>query len=305
MITSDTNPRGKPMTTVVRLLLCLVVALPMRTMAAELPPLTDPPTDTYQRGKLVWLDLVTADLAGARRFYGALFGWTFADLGDSKGAYTMAYKAGFPVSGMVERKELRNRERQARWIGFMSVADVKGAAAAVASKGGRVLIPPRQVPARGEMAVVADPDDAPFGLINAAGGDPADELGPAGDWIWSLYQSPDAGSAAAFYQDLGGYEVVEADPVGQAPHFLLVAGGYARGSVVEIPAERSGLRPDWLYFARVASVSESLAQAVALGGKVVMEPRPGVLNGRLALITDPSGAPLGLMEWDEADEEAN
>jgi predicted enzyme related to lactoylglutathione lyase len=288
-----------------RLLLCLIVALPMRTMAAELPPLTDPPSGSYQHGKIVWLDLVTADLAIARRFYGGLFGWTFAELGDGAGAYTMAYKAGYPVSGMVERKELRNKERQARWIGFLSVANVEAAAASVAGKGGRVLIPPRQVPDRGEMAVVADPDDAPFGLINSASGDPADELGPAGDWIWALYQSPDAGSAAAFYQDLGGYEVVEADPVGQAPHFLLVAGGYARGSVVEIPAERSGLRPDWLYFARVENVSESLAQAVALGGKVVMEPRPGVVDGRLAVITDPSGAPLGLMEWDAAGAEAN
>jgi hypothetical protein len=274
-------------------------------MAAELPPLTDPPTDSYQRGKVVWLDLVTADLAGARRFYGALFGWTFAELGDGRGAYTLAYKAGLPVSGLVERTALRSKERQARWIGFMSVADVRAAAASVAGNGGRVLIPPRQVPARGEMAVVADPDDAPFGLINSASGDPADELGPAGDWIWALYQSPDAGSAAAFYQDLGAYEVVEADPVGQAPHFLLVSGGYARGSVVDIPAERSGLRPDWLYFARVENVSASVAQAVALGGKVVMDPRPGVLDGRLAVITDPSGAPLGLMEWDEASAETN
>jgi predicted enzyme related to lactoylglutathione lyase len=283
-----------------RLLLCLLLALPMRTMAAELPPLTDPATATYHRGKVVWLDLVTADLAGARRFYGTLFGWSFAELGDGAGAYTMAYKAGYPVSGMVERRELKNRERQARWIGFLSVADVEGAARAIEGKGGRVLIAPRQVPARGEMAVVADPDDAPFGLINSASGDPADELGPPGDWLWAVYQSPDAGSAAAFYQDLGDYAVVKADPVGQVPHFLLVAGGYARGSIVEIPAERSGLRPDWLYFARVRNVPESLAQAVALGGKVLMEPRPAVLNGRLAVIADPSGAPLGLMEWDEA-----
>jgi len=294
-----------PMTVARRLLLCLIVALPLRTIAAELPPLTEPATETYQRGKIVWLDLITADLAGARRFYGTLFGWTFAELGDGQRAYTLAYKDGYPVSGMVERTALRKQERQARWIGFMSVADVGGAAAAVEGKGGRLLIAPRQVPARGEMAVVADPDDAPFGLINSSSGDPADELGPAGDWIWSLYQSPDAGSAAAFYQDLAGYEVVEADPVGQSPHFLLVSGDYARGSIVEIPAERSGLRPDWLYFARVEDVAESLAKAVALGGKIIMEPRPGVLNGRLALISDPSGAPLGLMEWDETGEEAN
>jgi hypothetical protein len=29
-------------------------------------------------------------------------------------------------------------------------------------------------------------------------------------------------------------------------------------------------------------------------------PSSSVLDGRLAVITDPAGAPLGLMEWDEA-----
>jgi len=288
------------MTAARRILLVLLMAVPLPGMAAELPPLTDPATSSYQPGKVVWLDLVTADLAGARRFYGALFGWTFAELGDGGNTYTLAYKAGLPVSGLVERTELRDKPRKARWIGFLSVADVAGAAASVARKGGRVLIAPRRVPARGLMAVVADPDEAPFGLVRSESGDPPDELGPEGDWIWSVYQSPDGASAAAFYQDLAGYEVVEADPVGQAPHFLLVSGGYARGSVVEISAERSGLRPDWLYFARVGNVTESVARAVALGGTVIMEPRAGALNGRLAVISDPAGAPLGLMEWDEA-----
>ena len=53
--------------------------------AGDVPPLTDPPTGTYQRGKLVWIDLLTVDLAAARRFYGALFGWTFTDFGDRSG----------------------------------------------------------------------------------------------------------------------------------------------------------------------------------------------------------------------------
>ncbi len=53
--------------------------------ASDVPPLTDPPTGTWQRGKLVWIDLVTVDLPAARRFYGALFGWTFTDSGTGRG----------------------------------------------------------------------------------------------------------------------------------------------------------------------------------------------------------------------------
>lgn len=271
--------------------------------AADLPPIMDPPTGEYLRGKLVWIDLVTADLAGARRFYGALFGWTFAQPGGRADTYTLAYDDGVPIAGMAQRTPQPAQKRQARWIAYMSVADVAAAANSVVAHGGRLLVPPRQVPARGEMAVLADPDGALFGLINSSSGDPPDFLAAEGDWIWALYQSPDAASAAAFYQDLGGYEVVPRGRLGQAPHFLFVAGGYARASVAEIPAERIGLRPEWLYFVRVKNVAESLARVRDLGGRILVEPRADVLDGRLAVITDPSGAPLGIMEWTEADGE--
>ena len=87
------------------------------------------------------------------------------------------------------------------------------------------------------------------------------------------------------------------------PHFILLANGYARASLAEIPAARSGLRPDWLYFVRVRDIEASLAQVPALGGRIVVPPAPAVLDGGIAVIADPGGAPLGLMQWDEPDEE--
>ena len=42
-----------------------------------------------------------------------------------------------------------------------------------------------------------------------------------------------------------------------------------------------------------------------LGGKVIVPPDPAVLDGRIAVITDPAGAPLGLMQWDEDAGEGN
>ncbi len=283
-----------------RALAATVIAMfSLGAMAGDVPPLADPATGTWQRGKLVWIDLVTVDLPAAQRFYGALFGWTFADSGTGRGAYHLASLDGVPVAGLAERAAPPEQKRQSRWIAFMSVADVPAAVKSVVAGGGKELIAPRNVPARGEMAIVADPDGAPFGLINSASGDPVDALPIVGDWIWALYQSPDASGAAAFYQDLGGYEVVQDDPLGQAPHFLLATGGYARASLVEIPAERSGMRPDWLYFVRVGNLRESLARVRELGGTVLVEPKPEVLDERLAVITDPTGAPLGLLEWDE------
>jgi predicted enzyme related to lactoylglutathione lyase len=179
----------------------------------------------------------------------------------------------------------------------MSVPDVAGVSKQVTAKGGRILAGPRAVAARGDMALLADPDGAPFGLVHSSSGDPPDYLPEIGDFIWALYQSPDATRAAAFYQDLGDYEVVPDDRFPQAPHFILSAEGFARASLVEIPAERAQYRPDWLYFVRVRDVGASLARVQELGGRIVAPPDPAILGGRIAVIADPAGAPLGLMEW--------
>jgi predicted enzyme related to lactoylglutathione lyase len=271
--------------------------------AAALPPIADPPTGEHRPGKFVWIDLVTSDLAVERRFYGEMFGWAFAVLGSGANGYTLAYHAGAPVAGMVERKSPPDQPRQSRWIAFMSVPDVAAAAKQVTGKGGRVLIPPRAVENRGDMALLADPDGAPFGLIDSSSGDPPDFLPEVGEWIWALYQSPDARSAAAFYQDLGDYDVQADDRFERAPHFILVAEGFARASLVEIPAQRSGLLPDWLYFVRVKDIRGSLQRATTLGARIIAAPNPAVLDGRIAVIADPGGAPLGLLQWNEPPEE--
>jgi predicted enzyme related to lactoylglutathione lyase len=184
----------------------------------------------------------------------------------------------------------------------MSVTDVAAAARQVQANGGSELIAARVVEGRGDMALVADPDGAPIGLIRSSSGDPPDVMAGVGEWIWALYQSPDASRAAAFYQDLAGYEVQRDDRFQNAPHFILAAEGFARASLVEIPADRTALKPEWLYFVRVRDIGASLARATALGGTVIVQPNPSVLEGRIAVIADPRGAALGLMEWHEEGE---
>lgn len=282
---------------------CLTL-LAFAVTAAVLPPISDPPTGEYRHGKFIWIDLITADIVGAEKFYASMFGWTFSRLGTESQPYTLAYQAGSPVAGIAARPPVSGQARKSWWIAFMSVADVDAAAAEVIAKGGKALIPARTLEGRGRMAVLADPDGAPFGLMKSSSGDPPDFRAEPGEWIWAVYQSPDAASAAAFYQDLGNYEVVPGDRVGDAESFALQAEGFARASLVEIPPGRTELRPEWLYFVRVTDLATSLARAVELGGRVIAPPRPDLLEGHLAVITDPGGGLLGLMEWDaDADED--
>src|SRR5262245_21108512 len=65
---------------------------------APFPPLN---TDSGPRlpGKFVWADLVTDDVAVARKFYNELFGWTFRNVGN----YLIAANDGLPLCGMFQR----------------------------------------------------------------------------------------------------------------------------------------------------------------------------------------------------------
>ena len=279
--------------------------------AASLPPLSDPPSGEYRHGKFVWIDLVTTDVPLAQKFYGGLFGWSFEEIEGGNTRYVLAWNAGVPVAGMAAREpkpgpSKQHQARQSRWIAYMSVPDVDRAVADVAARGGKVLIPARNVEGRGRMAVVADPDGAPIGFVKSSSGDPPDYRADPGEWMWAIYQSADAASAAAFYQDLGGYEVVaDDDRLGNAKSFTLQAEGFARAGLVAIPAEATELRPDWVYFVRVDDVAASLLKAVALGGRVIVAPRPDLVDGGMAVIADPSGSPVGLMSWAPDDGEGD
>ena len=70
--------------------------------AMVLPPLTQPASGEHHVGKVIWADLVTPDLDVAKRFYGALFGWSFRDVpGDGK--YALVLKDDEPLAGMFQK----------------------------------------------------------------------------------------------------------------------------------------------------------------------------------------------------------
>jgi predicted enzyme related to lactoylglutathione lyase len=64
-----------------------------------------------------------------------------------------------------------------------------------------------------------------------------------------------------------------------------------------IRSDKPEIRPNWLLFVRVKSIADSTALAEQLGGKILLTPQPDLFNGKLAVVADPSGAAVGLMEW--------
>jgi predicted enzyme related to lactoylglutathione lyase len=94
------------------------------------------------------------DVEASRRFYSALFGWTFEPWGPP-GFLRMEHESG-QVVALQQRRELGG----VRLTGFectIPVSDVEGLAAAVGPHGGRVVMERVRIPDVGDLMFFADP----------------------------------------------------------------------------------------------------------------------------------------------------
>jgi predicted enzyme related to lactoylglutathione lyase len=268
--------------------------------AVVLPALTQPASGEHHVGKVIWVDLVTPDLEAAKHFYGALFGWTFREVpGDPN--YTLALLDGEPLAGLFQKALSSGQAQQPHWLTFLAVRDVEAAQQAARQYGGATLVKPHNYPQRGRQAVLADPDGAVFAVLTATGGDPPDYLAAPGEWIWSSLLVKDPKQETAFYKSLFGYDVYEPASEGDREHYILSGDGYARAGLNALPADSKRRRPHWLNFVRVMDAADTARKVVALGGRVLVEPRIDRHGGQLAVLADPSGAIFGVMEWSDTD----
>jgi hypothetical protein len=125
-------------------------------------------------------------------------------------------------------------------------------------------------------------------------------LAAPGEWIWSSLLVRDPAQEATFAKAVFGYDVFDLPSDDGAVHVILSSDDYARASVNSLPSS-GHRRAHWLNFIRVMNAAESSAKAVSLGGRVLVEPHEDRHGGNIAVIADPAGAPIGLMEWSDTD----
>jgi uncharacterized protein len=113
-------------------------------------------------GSLSWNELTTRDPAGAKRFYGAVFGWEPKDTPDGDTKYTMWRLEGRPVSGMMQLTG--PPDLPPLWMVYFAVEDCDATADTAAQLGGRVAVAPTNN-AQGRFAVLNDPQGAVFSVI--------------------------------------------------------------------------------------------------------------------------------------------
>jgi uncharacterized protein len=275
------------------LALALIAVSPCHAAGPQWPAITDPPTSQYVPGKWVWAEMFTEDADAAVQFYGKVFGWSFQAFRAQRGpGYRLALSDGEPVGGVLEREQTREKKPGSRWLGMISVPDVKVAARYAAEHRGKVVMPPRVLPGRGEVALLEDPEGAAFGVIRSSAGDPPDYLAADKQWVWVELWARDPQAMAQFYSGLAGYEIAAVKRPDGSSGYVLASGGYARCGIVASPAPK--VAPAWVPYLRVEDVKAVATQAEQAGARLLVPPAPAIREGRVALIVDPTGAAIGL-----------
>jgi predicted enzyme related to lactoylglutathione lyase len=278
--------------------LCAGFPSPARAEPFEVPPLTSPASNAHLTGKLVWLDLETTDLPGAKRFYRALFGWDFRNYHAYRVDYAVALINGTPVAGLLRRPIVRDTERRSLWLPFFSVPDVTVAFEEAQKTHAGVRSGPQTLPQRGREARLSDPEGAIFALLASSSGDPPDDPNPRaiGSWGSPSLLARDPAAEAVFYQGLLHYAVLGAPGEAGFERIRLSSGPQARAEVRELPGGDATLQPQWVSFVRVFSAAETAQQAVRLGGRIVVATTRSSHDATVAILADPTGAVFGVME---------
>jgi uncharacterized protein len=245
----------------------------------------------YSPGTFCWSELATSDQDGAKAFYSKLLGWQADDRPVGDGAYySMQLIDGKPVAAIAPQPQ---QQREAGvpplWNSYVSVADADAVAERAEELGGAVHAPPFDVMTVGRMAVIQDPQGAYFMLWQARDHIGASLVNAPGALVWNELQSPDLDESAAFYSELFGWKVEQAEGMQEA--YLSIKNGTANNGGMRALTPPSP--PSWLTYFGVHDIDAALATVDELGGSKLAGPID-IQIAKLAVVADPQGAVFAL-----------
>ncbi|MET0603292.1 MAG: VOC family protein [Baekduia sp.] len=246
---------------------------------------------TYTPGTPCWVDLTTTDPDDAKRFYGAVLGWTART--SSENNYIFFEHDGATVAGLQTlTDEQRDQGMPPSWSMYVHTEDASATVARATELGATVVVEPFDIPGAGRMGALADPQGGVVLLW-----EPADFAGAAlvnaiGAWAWDDLQTVDPEAAAPFYEALFGWATAEV-PGSDGIYRSIAHEGRNIGGIMR--AQREIAQPYWTVYFGVADVDATLERIVAEGGRKLVEPM-AVPSGRFAVALDPQGAVFCLVD---------
>ncbi|MEV4703557.1 VOC family protein [Actinoplanes sp. NPDC049316] len=240
-----------------------------------------------------WVDLGTADLPDATRFYTHLFGWEADVSGEEYGGYTTFRRNGRAAAGA---GPLYGEGQPTAWSTYIATDDADEIAGRVEAAGGKVLVAPFDVMFQGRMAAFLDPAGAPFSVWQAGTMKGADVFDVPGALTWNELTTRDVEGSAAFYGAVFGWVARESSMDG-LPYIVWEHQGATIAGMRAMDAGEwsDDLSPHWMVYFAVADCDESAALAQSLGGRVVRPPADLPI-GRYAVLDDPQGGTFSILE---------
>jgi hypothetical protein len=118
-----------------------------------------------------------------------------------------------------------------------------------------------------------------------------------GRFLWHELLTRDLEDAQTFYPRVMGWEVQSFDE-SPTPYWVFNAHGQAVAGMMALPepALAEGAPSSWLSYVYVQGLDEICAKAKSLGGKVVVPAQEIATVGRFAVILDPQGATIGVLD---------
>lgn len=251
----------------------------------------------YPDNYLSWIDLNTTDVAGAKKFYGELFGWEAIDLPiDGGGFYTMFQLDGHDVAGMGEMDPaMAEQGVPVVWTTYVNHSDVDAVAEKVAAAGGTAVMPPMDVMESGRMAIFTDPAGGAFGVWQPNQHIGAKLVNHVNAWVWNEMQTKAPEPTGKFYSEVFGWAHGD-DGNGYG---MFMDGERALAGMIDMSQEEWFNFPNfWVPYFMVEDVAAATAKAESLGAKVHIANQSAGEMGAFSMLADPQGAMFYVMQFE-------
>ena len=117
-----------------------------------------------KHGRFSWNELMTTDVQGAKVFYSKLFGWQYETFPMESMSYEVIRSEGQETGGIMPMPP-QNEGHPPVWGVYVTVDDVDATAKLAEKLGGKVHLPPTDIPEVGRLAVLQDPQGAYISVI--------------------------------------------------------------------------------------------------------------------------------------------
>src|SRR5215813_13691951 len=123
---------------------------------------------------------------------------------------------------------------------------------------------------------------------------PRQETAMANPFVHVELQTTDLKKARDFYSKLFDWKLEDAQVPGFGAYTMIGVGEGTGGGMM--PAQVPGVPSFWLSYVDVSDVASATKKAKDLGAKVVVDSMAVADMGKFSIITDPTGATLGLWQ---------